>query len=564
MLYSILFYFWITQIIERMKISTLRTILCFIFLSPFLTNAQVGIGTSNPDPSSMLEIASDKAGILIPRMTENDKNNISNPKKGLLIFQNNAEQGFWYYNGSIWEPLASKGGEFTSESGIVYNTTSLKNDDFAVGTNKMDNQTTPDDDSRIVFDKSQGSFRAGYNNTASWDTSNRGSYSIGMGANTTASASYAIAMGRESVASAMYAVSLGRSNVVSGSNATSFGYLNNATADYATTFGRGNTASGQYSIAGVIASKATGLHAISLGNTSVASGENSLALGRLNVVSGLNAAAIGFTNTATQEGAFAFGSQSNATANNAMAFGYNLEAKSYNEIVLGLFNERYTPASTTTTVGTDRIFTIGNGFRSGSTTTYNNALTILKNGHTGIGTSTPTEALEIHGNDSFGGDADFDAHSYGSNITSFHIRSAAGTRANPKAVSNKSNQNFYNMEAQGYDGATYRNAASIRMGTMATNRTGLNDMPGRIDFDTAPDGGGNPINRMRIDDQGHIGIGTGNAVITEKLVVSGKIKATSVNFSGLQTFSSDSTALSGGLVSGDMYKTADGNVRIVL
>lgn len=547
-----------------MKISTLSISLCFAFFSIFSTTAQVGIGTSNPSSSSMLDITSTSGGILIPRMSENDKNNILNPKKGLLIFQNDADEGFWYFSGTTWEPLAAKGGEFKSTNGIVHNTTNLREDDFAVGTDKMDNQTTANDDSRIIFDKSQSSLRVGYSNTDSWDTSNRGSYSIGMGSNTTASANYAIAMGRQTVASAMYAVSLGRNNIVSGINATSFGYLNNATADYATTFGRGNTASGQYSIAGVVASRATGLHAISLGNTSTASGENALALGRLNVVSGLNAAAIGFTNTATQEGAFAFGSQNNATATNAMAFGYGLESKSYNEIVLGLYNERYSPSSTTTSVGTDRIFTVGNGFRSGGTTTYNNALTILKNGHTGIGTSTPTEALEIHGNDSFGGDADFDAHSYGTNITSFHIRSAAGTRANPRAVSNKSNANFYNMEAQGYDGTAYRNAAAIRMGTMATNRTGANDMPGRIDFDTSADGSSSAVTRMRIDDQGHVGIGTGNAVISEKLVVQGRIKATSVNFSGLPTFANNGAALSGGLVSGDMYKTSDGDVRIVL
>ena len=185
-------------------------------------------------------------------------------------------------------------------------------------------------------------------------------------------------------------------------------------------------------------------------------------------------------------------------------------------------------------------------------------------GTVGIGTVTPSEMLEIHGSNLLGGDADLDVHCYGSNITSFHIRSAAGNKHHPLAVSNKSNPNFYNMEAQGYDGSRYINAAAIKMGTMATNRTGANDMPGRIDFATSPDGGASAVDRMRIDDQGHVGIGTGNATITEKFVVNGKMKATAVNFSGLPTYADDSTAGSGGLVSGDMYKTSGGELRIKL
>lgn len=183
-------------------------------------------------------------------------------------------------------------------------------------------------------------------------------------------------------------------------------------------------------------------------------------------------------------------------------------------------------------------------------------------GQIGIGTNSPTEMLEIHGTNLKNGDADFDVHCYGSNITSFHIRSAAGTKNSPLAVSNKSNFNFYNMEAQGYDGSGYKNAAAIRMGVMNTNLTGPNDMPGRIDFATSPDGSASTQVRMRIDDQGNIGIGTGSGAISEKLVVDGKIKATSVNFSGLPTFADESAATSGGLTTGDLYQTSTGALRI--
>ncbi|OAB78019.1 hypothetical protein [Cochleicola gelatinilyticus] len=83
-----------------------------------------------------------------------------------------------------------------------------------------------------------------------------------------------------------------------------------------------------------------------------------------------------------------------------------------------------------------------------------------------------------------------------------------------------------------------------------------------VDFDKTPDGGNNTIHRMRIDEQGHVGIGTENSVITEKLVVEGKIKATSINFSELVVFASDAAAGAGGLTSGDIYKTNDGTLKI--
>ncbi|GLB53643.1 hypothetical protein NBRC110019_26840 [Neptunitalea chrysea] len=48
--------------------------------------AQVGIGTTDPDASSALDITSTTSGLLIPRMTNNEKLNISSPATGLLVY----------------------------------------------------------------------------------------------------------------------------------------------------------------------------------------------------------------------------------------------------------------------------------------------------------------------------------------------------------------------------------------------------------------------------------------------------------------------------------------------
>jgi hypothetical protein len=69
------------------------------------TSGNVGIGTSSPSTSSLLDVSSTSKGILIPRMTASQKNAISSPTTGLLIFQTDAPTDFYYYNGSSWLSL---------------------------------------------------------------------------------------------------------------------------------------------------------------------------------------------------------------------------------------------------------------------------------------------------------------------------------------------------------------------------------------------------------------------------------------------------------------------------
>ena len=69
------------------------------------TTGNVGIGTSSPSASALLDVSSSSKGILIPRMTATQKNAISSPTTGLLIFQTDAPSDFYYYNGSSWISL---------------------------------------------------------------------------------------------------------------------------------------------------------------------------------------------------------------------------------------------------------------------------------------------------------------------------------------------------------------------------------------------------------------------------------------------------------------------------
>ena len=72
------------------------------------TLAQVGINNENPDASAALDITSTTGGLLVPRMTETQRDAISPAATGLMIYQTDGTAGFYYYNGSSWEGYYSK------------------------------------------------------------------------------------------------------------------------------------------------------------------------------------------------------------------------------------------------------------------------------------------------------------------------------------------------------------------------------------------------------------------------------------------------------------------------
>ncbi|MEP3837100.1 MAG: fibrinogen-like YCDxxxxGGGW domain-containing protein [Algibacter sp.] len=75
--------------------------LIFLFICNNYSFSQVGIGTTNPDPSSILDIQSVTKGFLPPRMTTSQIHAIENPAEGLFIY-NLDDNCFKYYNGSKW------------------------------------------------------------------------------------------------------------------------------------------------------------------------------------------------------------------------------------------------------------------------------------------------------------------------------------------------------------------------------------------------------------------------------------------------------------------------------
>ncbi|TLM91825.1 hypothetical protein [Hymenobacter jeollabukensis] len=69
----------------------------------------VGIGTTAPDASAVLELAAAGKGLLIPRLDSAARVAITAPATGLLVFQTAPRPGFYYYGGAAgWLFLADK------------------------------------------------------------------------------------------------------------------------------------------------------------------------------------------------------------------------------------------------------------------------------------------------------------------------------------------------------------------------------------------------------------------------------------------------------------------------
>lgn len=66
------------------------------------------IGSNEIISSSAFTVQSTEKGILIPRLTQEQKEAISNPANGLLVYQTNNTSGFYYFDGSSWTPLKSQ------------------------------------------------------------------------------------------------------------------------------------------------------------------------------------------------------------------------------------------------------------------------------------------------------------------------------------------------------------------------------------------------------------------------------------------------------------------------
>jgi hypothetical protein len=111
------------------------TTAAIVFFSSFsVLSAQVGINTdgSNPDASAILDVKSTDKGMLIPRMTLTQRDNISSPAAGLMIYNNDSNQ-FNYFDGSVWTVVGDNLGNHTASENIQLGSNFISNDGDSEG-----------------------------------------------------------------------------------------------------------------------------------------------------------------------------------------------------------------------------------------------------------------------------------------------------------------------------------------------------------------------------------------------------------------------------------------------
>ena len=90
------------------RLNTIHIGILFSFMATgALGQNNVGIGTTTPDPSAVLELQASDKGMLVPRMTSTQRNAIVGPVDGLLVYDTDQDCFFYFVTGTGWQNLCS-------------------------------------------------------------------------------------------------------------------------------------------------------------------------------------------------------------------------------------------------------------------------------------------------------------------------------------------------------------------------------------------------------------------------------------------------------------------------
>ena len=271
----------------------------FILLCVSNANAQrVGIGTNSPHNSALLHLSSTNSGVLLPAMTQAERNAIGSPATGLLIFQTNNSPGFYYYNGALWASLSDNlgnhlmnqnlvtGNFVTSKTGNNLGTQFLDNGGLSIRTKHTFNNSVTEGEgfrfdslgnilaigrvldygglalpgkipkegagTRFMWYASRGSLRFGrvpQITPTDWDEANMDDFTFAGGNNVRATNYGAFAYGDQVFVNSTVGVGFGSGITVNGTAAFSAGAGNIANGFCGVAIGYTNRANGQGSVA---------------------------------------------------------------------------------------------------------------------------------------------------------------------------------------------------------------------------------------------------------------------------------------------------------------------------
>jgi len=329
-------------------------ILVTLLITATISYAQVGIGTSSPASSSQLEVSSTTKGFLPPRMTTSQRDAISSPATGLLIY-NTDNRAIETFTGTTGEWLTIGRGK----SGAIANTalgvralfsnTASGYNNTAIGYATLYGNTTGD------YNTANGYGALRYNTAGSANTANgyqslnnnsTGDYNTANGElslfyNTTADhntangyrALFYNSTGNKNSAfgsGALYTNQTGNQNVAVGYNA-----LYDNTGSFNTAVGYlavGNNTSGTHNSAFGYTALGTNL----IGNSNTAFGDYSLYHNKSDKNTAVGYETLFQSNSGDNNTAIGYGADvSFAYLNNVTALGYNAMVNASNKVRIG-------------------------------------------------------------------------------------------------------------------------------------------------------------------------------------------------------------------------------------
>lgn len=395
---------------------TLSSFLVMMLLSALSfigsTRAQtsnVGIGTTSPDASALLDLTSTSRGFLVPRMIEAQKYAIAAPATGLMIYQTTTQDTgtyagqtacFWYYNGGRWLPFLGGGWLLTGNGGTSASTNfigTLDSNDWVIRTDN-----TP----RVrVYAGGNVGLVNSYNSAEDlrfYQPSGMGSYYSSFKAATmTGSVSYTWpphdGNGTDYILCTDGSAHLSWRGFGEAGGGGLDTFWSRGTGRFSLIgHGLGNSASGDYSITDGLDNKASGTAAVVWGENNIGSGYGSLVSGgQFDTASGTSSTIGG-------------GSNNSATDNfSCVVAGSNNSACGEYSVVVGGSSNKACGDYSVILGGTSNTIT-GNyslAFGVGCNVTANNRVVYYSTGgvSVAIGNTAPAEALDITGNFRFSG-----------------------------------------------------------------------------------------------------------------------------------------------------------------
>lgn len=304
---------------------------------------QVGIGTTTPDPSSVLDIKSFNKGVLLPGIaitSLTDNISVSSPSNGLLIWNNGlgglADTGFYYWNNQRWNKISiatTAGSVAPASSGNSWNNSATNGGNNTGGNTNLSLGTNTYDD--LIFKvNSVKSGRLGTDNSISLGTgANAGQNGIAIGMS--GSAYQGVSIGNEASVTVNDGLAVGNKALAAAYKSNAIGYNAKTNKNESTAVGNNSLADGFQSTAVGYNAKTTANESSALGNNSEAAGFRSVALGYSAKTNSNSETAVGYYASTNGQNSTALGSGASAKGQQSTAIGYNAATSQYNAIVLG-------------------------------------------------------------------------------------------------------------------------------------------------------------------------------------------------------------------------------------